>query len=81
MKKKSNPKEEYFVFSKYQGDEDWRYLGSADTKEEAEDEFLVQHNEPEPIEYIIIKGKQLRCEEGVAIFPYKIIEEYLDDKN
>lgn len=66
--------EEYFVFIKYHSDDEWLYCGSCDTKEEAE-KHLEQTGEPEDMEHLVIKGRELRTEEGIATYPYDIIDE------
>ncbi len=70
-------KDKYHVFSRYCSNtdsNDWIYFGDYDTKEFAE-KHMEMHGEPEDIEYLVIKGKQLEYEDGVAIYPFVILEE------
>ncbi len=69
-------KDKYHVFSKYgtNKNDNWEYFGDYDTKELAE-KHMEMHGEPEDIQYIVIKGKQLEYEDGVAIYPFVIVEE------
>jgi hypothetical protein len=69
--------EKYFVFSKYTHEDDyqWRYFGEFKSKEDAEIEMeFTGEPEPEPIEFMVIKGRLLDTYEGVARYPYHIQE-------
>ena len=81
MTKKIKTEEKYHVFSRYCDNRDakisnggWIYFGDYDTKELAEKD-MVMTGEPEDIEFMVIKGKQLQYEDGVAIYPFVIMED------
>jgi hypothetical protein len=81
MIKKKEEKDKYHVFSRYAENRDdkisnggWIYFGDYDTREDAEKD-MVMEGEPSDIEFIVIKGKELKYEEGVAIYPFIILEE------
>jgi hypothetical protein len=77
-KKIKEEKDKYHVFSRYgtnrSDNNEWEYFGDYDTKELAEKHMEMQ-GEPEDIQYMVIKGKQLEYEDGVAIYPFIILEE------
>lgn len=73
-KKKTEKQEFYYLFSKYKSDSDWKYFGEFPTREICELE-MEQNGEFEDIEYMIIKGYDLRYVERLPILPYSIVEE------
>ena len=70
----------YYVFSKYRNKDSWWYFhGSSITKEDAEIDMEQVTDEPEDIEYMVIKGYELHTYDGVARYPVHI-DEKLEDQ-
>ena len=60
------------AFCRHKSESRWEYFGEFKNIKDAESD-LTQYGEPEAMEYMVIDGDILTVEEGLPIFPVRII--------